>query len=103
MWGDRPYNKKVEPRENPWVSYATWGEGFHNYHHTFPYDYAISEMGLPFNPMKCFIDVMAYFDLVWDRKRVSKETAELAKNKNNNSLSSHTPHEDIPEDNSRGF
>lgn len=82
MWGDRPYNKKVQPRENQWVSYATWGEGFHNYHHTFPYDYAISEMGLPVNPMKTFIDIMAYFNQAWDRKRVTRQAVEMAKDKN---------------------
>ena len=87
MWGDRPYNKNVEPRENKWVSYATWGEGFHNYHHTFPYDYTISEMGFRVNPMKTFIDVMAYFNQAWDRKRVTRKAIEMAKNKNAHHLS----------------
>ncbi|XP_046592303.1 stearoyl-CoA desaturase isoform X2 [Neodiprion lecontei] len=38
------FNKKViNPAENPIVSLLTAGEGFHNYHHTFPWDYKASE------------------------------------------------------------
>ncbi|KAG5262753.1 hypothetical protein AALO_G00278490 [Alosa alosa] len=45
MWGNRPYDSKINPRENRWVTFSAIGEGFHNYHHTFPYDYATSEFG----------------------------------------------------------
>ncbi|KAF4085465.1 hypothetical protein AMELA_G00118840 [Ameiurus melas] len=40
MWGNRPYNMNINPRENRFVTFSAIGEGFHNYHHTFPYDYA---------------------------------------------------------------
>jgi hypothetical protein len=60
-------------------------------------------MGLPFNPMKDFIDLMAFFNQAWDRKRVSQETAELAKYKNNNSVPSQSNKSFQEEDNSRGF
>lgn len=39
MFGDQPYNPHISPRENPFVSYGAFGEGFHNYHHSFPWDY----------------------------------------------------------------
>lgn len=81
MFGERPYNKKIEPRENMWVSYATWGEGFHNYHHVFPWDYTISEMGWKFNPMKHLIDTFAALGLAYDLKRPSKEVVEKTKNR----------------------
>lgn len=29
MFGDRPYNEHIEPRENYWVSYGAFGEGYH--------------------------------------------------------------------------
>lgn len=29
MFGDRPYNEAIESRENYWVSYGAFGEGYH--------------------------------------------------------------------------
>lgn len=49
------------------------GEGFHNYHHTFPYDYSTSEFGWRFNLTTAFIDLMCFLGLASDRKKVSKE------------------------------
>ena len=49
------------------------GEGFHNYHHTFPYDYATSEFGYKLNITAAFIDLMCFLGLASDRKKVSKE------------------------------
>ena len=50
------------------------GEGFHNYHHTFPYDYATSEYGCKLNLTTCFIDSMCYLGLANECKRVAHET-----------------------------
>ena len=41
------------------VSVLAMGEGFHNYHHTFPYDYSTSEWGQRLNLTTAFIDFMA--------------------------------------------
>lgn len=49
------------------------GEGFHNYHHTFPFDYATSEFGCKLNLTTAFIDVMCFLGLAEDCKRVSKD------------------------------
>ena len=48
------------------------GEGFHNYHHTFPYDYSVSEYRWHINFTTFFIDCMAALGLAYDRKKVSK-------------------------------
>uniref|UniRef100_A0A1A8RT96 stearoyl-CoA 9-desaturase n=1 Tax=Nothobranchius rachovii TaxID=451742 RepID=A0A1A8RT96_9TELE len=73
MWGNRPYDKSINPRENRFVTFSAIGEGFHNYHHTFPYDYATSEYGCKLNLTTCFIDFMCFLGLAWDCKRVSRE------------------------------
>uniref|UniRef100_A0A8D2NP93 stearoyl-CoA 9-desaturase n=1 Tax=Zosterops lateralis melanops TaxID=1220523 RepID=A0A8D2NP93_ZOSLA len=73
MFGNRPYDQNINPRENPLVSLGAMGEGFHNYHHTFPYDYSTSEFGWRFNPTTAFIDLMCFLGLASDRKKVSKE------------------------------
>uniref|UniRef100_A0A3Q0TI74 stearoyl-CoA 9-desaturase n=1 Tax=Amphilophus citrinellus TaxID=61819 RepID=A0A3Q0TI74_AMPCI len=73
MWGNRPYDTNINPRENKFVTFSAIGEGFHNYHHTFPYDYAASEFGSKLNFTTCFIDFMCFLGLAKDRKRVSHE------------------------------
>ena len=34
--GNKPYDKRINPAQNLLVSFFALGEGFHNYHHTFP-------------------------------------------------------------------
>lgn len=36
MFGTRPWNSKIEPRDNFLVALITAGEGYHNWHHEFP-------------------------------------------------------------------
>lgn len=55
-------------------SFCFSGEGFHNYHHTFPYDYAASEFGSRLNLTTAFINLMCALGLAKDPKTVSKET-----------------------------
>jgi stearoyl-CoA desaturase (delta-9 desaturase) len=71
LYGDHPYDVLSYPAENPFVSLVAVGEGWHNWHHKFPFDYAASEFGVSsqFNPSKLFIDAMAAIGLVWNRKR----------------------------------
>lgn len=73
-YGSRPYDVKIEARESPYVIYNGLGEGFHNYHHTFPYDYATSEFGKYFNITTAFIDLCALLGLAQDRRKVDQET-----------------------------
>jgi stearoyl-CoA desaturase (delta-9 desaturase) len=70
-FGNRPYNPSHLTTENGWVSLFALGEGWHNWHHAFAWDYATSELGplLQFNPTKVLIDVLAFVGLAWDRKR----------------------------------
>nr|AKA66436.1 stearoyl-CoA desaturase-1 [Larimichthys crocea]AKA66437.1 stearoyl-CoA desaturase-1 [Larimichthys crocea] len=73
MWGNRPYDKNISPTENMFVTFSAIGEGFHNYHHCFPYDYATSEFGCKLNITTCFIDFMCFLGLASDRKKVPRE------------------------------
>jgi stearoyl-CoA desaturase (delta-9 desaturase) len=71
LYGDHPYDVLSYPGENPIVSWASCGEGWHNWHHKYPFDYAASEFGIStqFNPSKLFIDSMAKIGQVTNRKR----------------------------------
>lgn len=62
----------MEPRENVTVAVMTLGEGWHNYHHTFPWDYRSSELGFfRFNFTTRFIDFCAKMGWAWDLKSAS--------------------------------
>jgi len=71
LYGDRPYDENSNPAENIFVSIGSMGEGWHNWHHKYPFDYAASEFGADrqFNPTKFVIDACAAVGMVWDRKR----------------------------------
>jgi len=73
LYGDHPYDVLSYPSENPFVSFCSVGEGWHNWHHKYPFDYAASEFGISsqFNPSKLFIDCMAAIGMVTDRKRAT--------------------------------
>ncbi|XP_054156835.1 acyl-CoA desaturase 1-like [Oppia nitens] len=75
LWGNRPYDVNINPRESNFVNFQTFGEGFHNYHHTFPWDYSASELDWKYNWnfTTFFIDSFARIGWVSDRKRVSHD------------------------------
>mmetsp|Transcript_17566 Transcript_17566/g.33413 ORF Transcript_17566/g.33413 Transcript_17566/m.33413 type:complete len:316 (-) Transcript_17566:119-1066(-) len=73
LYGDHPYDPQSWPAENPFVSLGSIGEGWHNWHHKYPFDYAASEFGVTsqFNPTKMIIDLAAAVGMVKDRKRAT--------------------------------
>lgn len=81
MFGIRPFNTKIQARENAFVAYAAFGEGYHNFHHTFPFDYRTSEDGTRFNLSRHFIDLCATLGLAYDLKKVSLNAVESSKAK----------------------
>lgn len=66
LWGRQPYNKDILPRENWLANLYSVGEGYHNYHHSFPYDYRASEFGWKFNLTTMFIDIMSTIGWAYD-------------------------------------
>ncbi|KAH9412455.1 hypothetical protein DERP_011040 [Dermatophagoides pteronyssinus] len=75
LWGHRPYDKNIQPKENDSVVYLTFGEGYHNYHHTFPWDYSASEYGCyyNFNLTTLIIDLFERCGWAYDLKKPSNE------------------------------
>jgi len=52
----------------------TFGEGWHNFHHTFPWDYRSAEFGMDWlNLPTNFIDMFAKVGWAYDLKTASKE------------------------------
>lgn len=81
MFGDRPYNDRIPSSENPWISWAAIGEGYHNYHHAYPWDYATGETGNRFNFTKVFIDFMFKIGQAYNLKSASDELISMSKAK----------------------
>jgi len=81
IYGTRPYDPTINPAENGFVALLAAGEGWHNWHHAYPYDYAASELGpdKQYNPTKVVLDVCAYLGLVTNRKRALNAWAALKK------------------------
>lgn len=73
LYGDHPYDTASYPAENPVVAFLSGGEGWHNWHHKYPYDYAASEFGpsAQFNPAKIYIDTACALGLASNRKRAT--------------------------------
>jgi len=78
-FGNRPYDKNISPAQNLTAAIVALGEGWHNYHHTFPYDYRTSEFPYTLNFTTVFIDFFGYIGWAYDRKAVSKEMIEKKK------------------------
>uniref|UniRef100_A0A1E1WUE8 Fatty acid desaturase domain-containing protein n=3 Tax=Pectinophora gossypiella TaxID=13191 RepID=A0A1E1WUE8_PECGO len=73
-WGDKPYDKSIKPAQNLSVSVFALGEGFHNYHHTFPWDYKTAELGNnSLNFTTNFINFFSKIGWAYDLKTVSDE------------------------------
>ncbi|KAL4702767.1 hypothetical protein ACJJTC_002307 [Scirpophaga incertulas] len=74
IWGNKPYNQFIKSVENKFVTMATLGEGFHNFHHTFPHDYKSSELGhYTLNYTTAFIDFFAWVGWAYDLRTASPE------------------------------
>jgi stearoyl-CoA desaturase (delta-9 desaturase) len=76
MWGSTPYNDKISSRQNTFTSVLAMGEGWHNYHHAYPYDYRASEFNWnsEWNPTTLLLDGLGVFGLVSNKKVGIKKT-----------------------------
>ncbi|KAL7016939.1 hypothetical protein ACKWTF_010206 [Chironomus riparius] len=74
MWGYKPYDNRINPVENVAVAVVAMGEGWHNYHHVFPWDYKAAELGdYKLNITTMWIDFFAKIGWAWDLKEPSSD------------------------------
>ncbi len=55
MWGRQPWSSGHSARDNWFLSFLTFGEGYHNYHHTFQSDYRNGALWYNWDPTKWLI------------------------------------------------
>lgn len=66
--------RSINPAENMSVAIFAFGEGWHNYHHVFPWDYKTAEFGkYSMNFTTAFIDFFARIGWAYDLKTVSPD------------------------------
>ncbi|KAJ8718942.1 hypothetical protein PYW07_016498 [Mythimna separata] len=73
LYGTRPYDQNLQPVESWFVSFMTLGEGWHNYHHAFPWDYKAAELSSLINHSATFIKFLEKIGLAYDLKTASPE------------------------------
>ncbi|CAG9138792.1 unnamed protein product [Plutella xylostella] len=73
IYGTRPYDQNLQPVESWIVSLIAFGEGWHNYHHAFPWDYKAAELGGFINPSTHVIHFFEKLGLAYDLKSASPE------------------------------
>ncbi|XP_046673232.1 acyl-CoA Delta-9 desaturase-like [Homalodisca vitripennis] len=77
IYGNKPYDKRIKPSQNLSVSLVAMGEGWHNYHHVFPWDYKAAELGnYRANFTTFFIDMFAKIGWAYDLKTASPSMVE---------------------------
>jgi len=55
FWGSRPYTESNSARDNGFLAFLTYGEGYHNYHHIFQTDYRNGIRWWQWDPTKWLI------------------------------------------------
>jgi len=70
MWGSKPYSHEHSAVNNFILALLTYGEGYHNYHHTFAGDYRNGVRWYQFDPPKYLIWMLSKVGLASDLKRV---------------------------------
>ena len=79
MWGTRPYSDNSSARDNTLLALITYGEGYHNYHHTFQWDYRNGIRWWHFDPTKWLIRSLERAGLASGLKRCAPDKIERAK------------------------
>ncbi|AXR07719.1 fatty acid desaturase [Salinimonas sediminis] len=79
FWGRQPYTDKNTARDNGILAFFTFGEGYHNYHHIFEYDYRNGIRWWQFDPTKWLIRGLSFVGLTYNLRRVPEERIEKAR------------------------
>ena len=79
FWGSQPYTDKNTARDNGILAFFTFGEGYHNYHHIFEYDYRNGIYWWQFDPTKWLIRGLSFVGLTTNLRRVPEERIEKAR------------------------
>ena len=70
FWGSRPYTESNSARDNGFLAFLTYGEGYHNFHHIFQTDYRNGIRWWQWDPTKWMISACSRLGLASNLNRV---------------------------------
>ncbi|XP_049865373.1 acyl-CoA Delta(11) desaturase-like [Pectinophora gossypiella] len=73
MYGYQPFDKNILPVNNFLANIVTLGEGHHNFHHVFPWDYRGTHVSNLWNISCLLIDLFAWIGWAYGLKTVPEE------------------------------
>ncbi len=71
--GTQPYSDRDSSRDSVVTALLSLGEGYHNFHHSFPYDYRNGVRAWHFDPSKWWIRVLSWLGLTRDLVSAPRE------------------------------
>jgi stearoyl-CoA desaturase (delta-9 desaturase) len=75
-WGKQPYSDGNTSKDNGIIAFLTYGEGYHNFHHTFQWDYRNGIRWYQFDPTKWLIRGLSLIGLTSSLKIVEPDRIE---------------------------
>ncbi len=79
IWGKQTYTEKNTARDNGFLAFFTFGEGYHNFHHIFENDYRNGIRWWHFDPTKWLIKGCNYLGLTSKLRVTPEDKIEKAK------------------------
>lgn len=79
IWGKQTYTDQNSAKDNGLLALLTYGEGYHNFHHIFEYDYRNGIRWWHFDPTKWLIKCCSMIKLTKNLKVCPEERIEQAK------------------------
>ena len=79
IWGNRSYDPNQTARDNWFIALFTFGEGYHNYHHTFAWDYRNGIAWYHYDPTKWLIKTCSWLGLARDLRSCSSYRIEMTR------------------------
>jgi stearoyl-CoA desaturase (delta-9 desaturase) len=79
MIGRQPYSREHSARDSAIMAVLAFGEGYHNYHHSFPFDYRNGVKVWQFDPAKWMIWALSRVGLARDLRRAPEAAVLKAK------------------------
>lgn len=68
-FGRQPYTDENSARDNGWLAFLTYGEGYHNFHHQFSHDYRNGIRWWHWDPSKWIISSLSWIGVTRRLKR----------------------------------
>jgi len=77
--GHQPFSRRNSARDSYWTALLTLGEGYHNFHHSFTFDYRNGVRWYHFDPTKWFVWTLSRVGLTTQLRRTTRDAVARAR------------------------